>query len=304
MTSGVHMLHYTLDHATSVEPRAALRFQVHPSKAITFGVGLHSRTESIMTYQAQVTDEQGRVVRPNEDLGLTKAAHAVLGYEQMLAEDIQFKAEAYYQHQYGVPVENDVNSSFSLGNWSEWFTTRTLVNKGVGRTMGVEASLEKYYTRGYHFMLTGSVSDARYKPLDGNWYNSRYNMGVVANALAGKEWKLGAATKDHVLSTGFRYSVIGGQYQTPIDLEASIAAGEQVETGRPWSVKGDPIHKLDIVVSYRVGRPKASHEFKLDVQNVLNASTRVYSYYDAQTRTVQGVPQLGLLPVLQYTMRF
>jgi hypothetical protein len=304
MTSGVHLLHYTLNGAAAVEPRAALRWQQRPDQAFTLGVGLHSRTEAIMTYEVEALDDQGNAYRPNQDLGLTRAAHAVLGYERKLTEDIQLKAEAYYQQQYDTPVENDPTSSFSLGNWAGWYTTRPLVNKGVGHTYGLEASVEKFFTRGYHFMITGSVMNASYKPMDGVWYNSRFNMGLVANALAGKEWKLGPATRDRVLLTGFRYSVVGGQYSTPIDLEASIAAGEQQETGTAWSVKGAPVHKLDVVVSYRVGRPKVSHEFKADVQNVLNAQTTVYHYYDDRSQSIKTVPQLAMLPVLQCTLRF
>ena len=58
------------------------------------------------------------------------------------------------------------------------------------------------------------------------------------------------------------------------------------------------------MVSYRVGRPKVSHEFKADVQNVLNAQTTVYRYYDDRSQSIKTVPQLAMLPVLQYTLRF
>ncbi|MEZ4740834.1 MAG: hypothetical protein R2818_16090, partial [Flavobacteriales bacterium] len=149
------------------------------------------------------------------------------------------------------------------------------------------------------------VSSARYKALDKVWHNSRFNLGTIANVLAGKEWKLNAADgKDRTLTGGFRYSVQGGQYSTPIDLEASIVAGSEKEGAPAWSLKADPVHKLDLVVSYRVGKPKASHEFKIDVQNVLNAQTPVYFYFDSRTNTIKDVPQLAMLPVLQYTLRF
>lgn len=304
MTSGVHVLHFGLDEATSIEPRVGIRFQQRRDQAFTFGAGLHSRTEVLMTYLAQDVDTEGNVVQPNTGLGLTKAAHVVLGYDRLLKEDLRFTLEAYYQHLYDVPVENDVHSAFSLVNQSDWFTTRALVNKGVGRNIGIEGALEKYFTHGWHFLATASVSDARYKALDGVWRNSRFNMGTVANVLAGKEWKLGPEGKDRVLTTGFRYSLLGGQYSTPIDLQASIAEGEETETGNPWSVKGPPVHKVDIVLSYRIGRPKASHEFKVDVQNVLNSSTAVYHHYNDRTRSIDPVPQLALLPVIQYTLRF
>ncbi|HEY0976539.1 MAG TPA: TonB-dependent receptor [Flavobacteriales bacterium] len=304
MTSGVHVLHYGLNNATSVEPRIGVRYALRPDRAITAGAGLHSRTEAIMTYLAQDIDAEGRTFRPNRQLGLSKAAHAVLGYEQMLTEDLQFKAEVYYQHLYDVPVENDRTSSYSLSNASGWFTTKPLVNAGVGRNVGVEASVEKFFTKGYHFMVTGSVSEARYKALDGVWRNSRFNMGTVGNVLAGKEWKLGPEGKDRTLTTGFRYSILGGQYATPIDLPASIAAGEEKEGAPVWSIKRDAVHKLDLVVSYRIGRAKVSHEFKADVQNVLNSDTAVYQYFDKRTGTLKDIPQLALLPVVQYTLRF
>lgn len=304
LTSGVHVLYFDLNKAASVEPRLAVRYQVRPDRALTFGTGLHSKTEALMTYMAQDVDGAGNIVRPNGGLGLTRAAHLVAGYEQQLAEDVQMKAEVYYQHLYDLPVENDPTSAFTENNMMEWFTNKPLVNAGTGYNRGVELSVEKFFTRGYHYMVTASYSESKYKALDGKWHNSRFNLGPVGNVLAGKEWKLGPEGKDRTLMAGFRYSVQGGQYYTPIDLQASIAADTEKEGGPVWSEKANAIHKLDIVASYRVGRPKVSHEFKLDVQNVLNAATPVAYYYDSRTNSIQNVPQLALLPVMQYTLRF
>jgi hypothetical protein len=304
LTSGVHVLHYTLNNATSLEPRAALRYQLDTRRAFTLGAGLHSKTESVMTYLVRTTRPDGSVYQPNLDLGLSRAAHAVIGYEHMLTEDIQLKAEAYYQHLYGQPVENNRNSGFWLGNWDGWFTDRDLVNTGTGHNAGIELSAEKFFTRGWHGMATVSVFEARYTAMDGVLRNSRYNLGTVANVLAGKEWKVGGEGKDKVITTGLRYNVMGGQWHTPVDLQASIAAGYNVEGTDPMSFKNDPVHKLDMLVAYRVGRAKVSHEIKADVQNVLNAQTPVYRYYNSRTQRVESINQLAMLPVLQYTLRF
>lgn len=110
--------------------------------------------------------------------------------------------------------------------------------------------------------------------------------------------------KDRTLLAGFRYSVQGGQCSTPIDLQASIAAGSEEEGSSVWSVKGQAVHKVHLVANYRVGRPKVSHEFKIDVQNMLNSNTAVYTYFDSRTDTIMDLSQLGLLPVLQYMLRF
>jgi hypothetical protein len=304
LTSGVHLLHYALNGATSVEPRAALRYQVDASRAFTLGAGLHSRTENVMTYQAQDTDANGQTFQPNRELGLGRAAHAVVGYEQMLNEDIQVKAEAYLQYLYGQPVENAPNSGFWLGNFDGWFTTKPLVNEGLSYNAGVETSVEKFFTRGWHAMATLSVFESKYKAMDDVWRNSRYNLGTVANALAGKEWPIGGEGKNKVLTTGIRYSVMGGQWRTPIDLDASIAAGTQQEGTDVFSLKGETVHKVDMVLAYRVGRARVSHEIKADVQNVANAQTVVYEYYNNRTQRIEPVNQLAMLPVLQYTLRF
>jgi len=178
------------------------------------------------------------------------------------------------------------------------------VNKGTGYNRGVEVSVEKFFTRGYHYLITASYNESKYKALDGQWHNARFNLGPVGNVLAGKEWKLGPEGKDRTLMAGFRYSVQGGQYYTPIDLAASIAADQQKDGGPAWSAKAAAIHKVDVVASYRIGRAKASHEFKIDVQNVLNSATPVYYTYDRRLKTISSVPQLAILPVMQYTLRF
>lgn len=304
LTSGVHLLHYALNGSTSVEPRAAVRYQPTPVRAFTLGGGLHGRTESIMNYLARTTDATGTVIQPNRDLGLSKAVHAVLGYEQLLAEDVQLKAEVYYQHLYDQPVENATGSAFWLGNMQEWFTTKDLVNKGRGFNLGAEIGVEKFFTRGWHGLATASVFQSRYRALDGTWYNARFGLGAVGNVLVGKEWKVGAADKNKVVLTGLRYSMQGGQWRTPIDVQASSEAGYQQEGQPAMSVKGEPIHKLDMVVAYRVGGTRVSHEIKADVQNVLNARTPVQYYYDARSGALKTVDQLAILPVLQYTLRF
>jgi hypothetical protein len=304
LTSGVHVLHYTLNDATSLEPRSALRYQFDTRRAFTVGAGLHSKTESVMTYLVRTTRPDGSVYQPNLDLGLSRAAHAVVGYEFMLTEDVLLKAEAYYQHLYGQPVENDRNSGFWLGNWDGWFTDRDLVNTGTGYNRGLELSAEKFFTRGWHGMSTVSVFEAKYTALDGVLRNSRYNLGTVANVLAGKEWNAGGQGKDKVITTGIRYNVMGGQWHTPVDLQASMDAGHHVEVNNPMSSKNSPVHKLDMLVAYRVGRAKVSHEIKADVQNVLNAQTPVYRYYNSRTERIETINQLAMLPVLQYTLRF
>ena len=91
------------------------------------------------------------------------------------------------------------------------------------------------------------------------------------------------------------------------DLETFAPRGHIVDIAAEVTDFADTaaiMNELDLVISYRVGRPKVSHEFKLDVQNVLSADTTVADYFDRRTGTIKHVPQLPPLPVLQYTLRF
>lgn len=303
--AGLHALYYDLNEEIAVEPRTALRFEPDPTKAISLGIGLHSKAEPLTTYLVQSKLPDGSTAQLNTELGLTRAAHAVMGYEQMLSEVSQLKVEVYYQWLYDLPVAKDSSDTFSSSNTDGWFTDRALVNEGEGFNRGIEVSLERYFANGYHFLVTTSLFESKYRPLDDIWYNTRFNQGVVANVLGGREWTMGEEKgKDRTITLGMRWSFMGGQYRTPIDLQASIAAGEEILSERPWSQQGDPIQRVDLVFSYRVGKPRVTHEYKLDIQNVLNAQTPIYFDYNERSRSIETTDQLAILPVFLYTLRF
>ena len=102
-------------------------------------------------------------------MGLTKSAHAVLGYDWGISRNLRLKAETYYQHLYNIPV-TEQPSSFSLINAGSGFSRLfpdSLVNEGTGHNYGVELTLEKFFSKNYFFLLTGSLFDAKYKGSDG-----------------------------------------------------------------------------------------------------------------------------------------
>ena len=64
-----------LNNRYSIEPRAGVRWAVAPRSTVSFGVGLHSKTEAISTYFAQVKVPDGKTDLLNKNLKLTKSAH-------------------------------------------------------------------------------------------------------------------------------------------------------------------------------------------------------------------------------------
>jgi hypothetical protein len=305
MIGGVHYLQFALNNNNSIEPRFAMKWAVTERQSFNIGVGLHSKLESVSTYLAKRSADDGTFTQPNKDLEISKAAHFVIGYDNQIAPNMNFRIETYYQHLYDVPIENSTASSFSLLNETEGYTTRSLVNEGTGKNYGVELTLERYLHNGLYYMSTVSLFRSLYTAMDGVERKSAFDNYYVANLIGGKEFKVGNTAKHKVLFVNAKLAVIGGKRYSPINLEESINAGtEVIDEVNPFSKKGDDIFRTDFSIGLRRNRKRTTTEWKLDIQNMLNNQTVVGEYYSDETKSIQQNTQLGLLPTISYKISF
>jgi hypothetical protein len=124
MTGGIHVQHFELTKATSLEPRAGLQYRAGQNM-FSLSYGRHSMAEPLSIYFSHPD---------NRELSLTKADHFVAGFSRMLRENLFLNLEAYYQYLSHVPVAPD--SSFSVLNMEmDWFLSDRLVNDGADATM-------------------------------------------------------------------------------------------------------------------------------------------------------------------------
>ncbi|MBV6646307.1 MAG: TonB-dependent receptor [Cyclobacteriaceae bacterium] len=305
LISGLHYLHFTLNGSNAFEPRTGLRWDLNKRQALTFGVGVHSKVESISTYLAKQTREDGTTFIPNRSLKPTKATHYVIGYQHMLNPNTQLKVEAYYQHLFDVPIEDVPGSTFSLLNETEGFVNETLVKEGTGRNYGLEFTLERYFAKGFYYLTTLSLYQSQYTAQDGVERSTAFNGNYVANFLAGKEFRMGKPEKNKVVFFNTKMALIGGSRYTPIDLEASRELGSEVrQDNRPFSSRGDDIFTLNIAIGTRRNKNRTTREFKIDVSNVTNNQGIVNEYYLEATERIERSPQLTFFPNLIYSIKF
>lgn len=303
LVNGIHSQRTSRHQEITIEPRTSLRLQLDSRQALTAGTGVHSSMSSLSNYFAIIQDQMGNSVMPNRNMQLLKARHYVLGYENRLSKNLFLKLEAYYQDLYDVPVEPG-NSSYSLINQTFEFTDRTLVNEGRGRNLGMELTLERYFAEGYYFLVTASLYNSEYKAGGGKWRNSRFNGNYVMNALAGKEYKIGK-NKNNVLGFNVKTSLLGARRIQNIKLEESIAKGFTVyDEDNPFAERGTDVFVLNFAVNYRINKRRVSHEFKADIQNMLNNQATIDYYYNDTTKKIESIKQLALLPVISYTLNF
>ncbi|MCK5468753.1 MAG: TonB-dependent receptor, partial [Cyclobacteriaceae bacterium] len=206
--SGVHFMGTELNDNVAIEPRIGLQWAFTPTQTLSAAFGIHSKMESLVNYFAVHTDDDGNESMPNQNLDFSKARHYVLGYNNMLTGNLLLKAEIYYQDLYNIPVENDPNSSFSLINSVEGYTTRKLINEGTGSNYGLELTLERYFANNYYYMLSSSLFQSKYKALDNIERNTRFNVNYLGNVLFGKEFLLTSrGNKNKVLSINAKFSI-------------------------------------------------------------------------------------------------
>ncbi len=304
LNSGIHYLRYFLNNNNSVEPRLGLIFQLNEKQSLTAGVGLHSRIEPISVYLTNIP-QNGIPEQPNKNLGLSKSLHAVIGYDVSLGENVLLKAEAYYQYLYNIPVGTDLaDNQFSVLNLRYGFVTIPLSNQGKGRNYGLDLTFEKYFTKSYYFMFSGSLYDSRYMTADGKIYNTTFNGNYIFNALAGKEWALDTK-KNKILGVNFRFLYRGGLRYQGIDLAASNIEGQAVYyKNENYTLITPDVYNIDLGLNLKLNRKKYSWVISLDLNNLNNQKAIIGMKYNVYTGTIKYQYDLLLLPIFSVKVNF
>ncbi len=308
MVAGLTALYFGInDHSFSpFEPRLGLTYQLSPKDKFALGLGFHSQIQSPYLYY--YGNQHGKLITENKQMGLTKSKHAVLSYNRSLTANMKMKIETYYQQLSEIPIK--VNpSSFSMINagsgFSRFFADTTLVNEGVGRNYGIELTLEKSFSRGYYYLFTGSIFDSKYKGSDNVWRNTTFNGQYAMNALVAKEFLIKG---NNSLNVGTKITYAGGRWYGKPDLAQSSANQEVIFEERTFNtLKFRDYFRLDLKLNYKWNRPKVTHEFALDIVNVLGVKNILklsWAPDHPSGNPIQEEYQLGLLPVFYYKIDF
>lgn len=288
--------------ANFVQPRLGIRYQINKISSFNFGAGMHSQIQPGYTYFYLL---KGNTKPHNMNMDLTHSNHLVLGYDRILGNSKRIKIETYYQQLSNIPVEVK-SSSFSLANTGSGFSRffpDTLQNTGTGRNYGAEITFEKFFTKGYYYMVTMSVFDAKYKGSDGVSRNSDFNTRYAFNALIAKEWKV---SKRGVLSVGGKITAAGARRYSPMDTLMSRRSREYIEVDAKKNTLtfGSPYRRVDIRISYKVNAKKVTHEFALDLVNVTGRQNILKYSYISEPPYARETYQLGFLPLFYYKLDF
>ncbi len=220
---------------------------------------------------------------------------------------MRFKTEVYYQYLYDVPVEQNSTTGFSMINAFDVYSlnnTNKLVSEGTGQNYGIDMSIERSFADAWYVLATGSLFKSTYQDYYGDEYNTTYNRGHQLNIIGGKEFKV---SRDGRKIVGLNGKVLyaGGMRESPIDINASIAADKTILVSKQYYTKQVPAYyRFDAGVYYKINTKKVTHSIQLDVQNVTNRENFYYSYFDSKAGKVKTENQLGLFPNISYRIDF
>ena len=304
LNAGLHSMFYGLNESFSIEPRLSLSFDASDKSTFSIGYGRHSQLQPIPVYFSKnryATPAENEV---NKQLDFIKADHFAASWDYSINSNSRLKLEAYYQSLSDLAVDPS-DGDFSMINFGAdfGFPNRVgLVNGGSGTNLGLELTLERFLNKGFYYLVTASIFDSKYKGLDDVSRNTFFNSNFVFNVLAGKEFKINDKT---TFTLDAKVVYAGGRRYTPVNLDASIAAGEAVYfEDRILEEQYDPYIKPNLKIGIRRNGEKTTQIFSVDLQNFISRNNVFEKYYDADSERIKTSYQQGFFPDVRYQILF
>lgn len=317
LNAGLHSQYFTLGNAFSpVEPRLGLKFAINEKNTLAIGGGMHSQHHPLYTYTYHQLDGAGNKVYHNIDMDFMRSIHSVISYNAKISKSMQLKTEAYYQYLYDVPVTVQP-SSFSMMNQGSGFARffpDSLQNTGTGRNFGIELTLQKFFDNDFFFMTTFSLYDSKYTGSDGIERNTDFNGNHITNLLAGKEFKFGENDK-HLIALGMKVTYAGGKRYGYVNEVMTDSLKEIIWLDSAYNTRRfKDYFRVDLKVNYTLNTPKTTHEFGLDLVNLLDLFPGTLgqnilglTYTPSDDPNIPSYTeryQLGFLPIFYYKIDF
>ncbi|MBK9190576.1 MAG: hypothetical protein IPM77_03205 [Crocinitomicaceae bacterium] len=311
LNAGLHSQYFSFSNSLSpVEPRIGFKYEINDKNVIAIASGLHAQTHPLYLYTYHLTDTAGNKILHNQNMDFVKSIHSVISYTTNIKGSLQLKSEIYYQYLFNVPVEVQ-SSAFSLLNQGSGFARffpDSLENTGTGYNYGIEFTAQKYFDKSFFFLATISLYESKYVGSDGIERNTDFNGNYITNGLIGKEFKIGP-DKRHTLALGLKVTYAGGKRYGIVDTVATNLQKEIVFLDSSYNeLRFRNYFRLDVKVNYTVNAKKTTHEFGLDLVNLLDTPNILGLTYtpnpDNPSQPYAERNQLGFLPLFYYKLDF
>ncbi len=304
MDIGVAYAHWTGNGSGCIEPRLSLRMELGDRDQLAFAAGQRSQLPAVQNYAATTLWYDSPAAQPTDNMKLVllRAQDLELAYNHAFRPYLRLKAAAFVQQLTNVPVGTPFEAfpnggRYSLANeWDEVYY-QPLVSKGKALNAGGQISLERTVHHDIFYQLNATVFNATYTDDIGKTYDSRWNTGMMGNAVVGKEFVKQKEDRKRTWGVNGRVNGTGGQRYTP----SRTYAGEVLQ---PYSAQYNSTYRVDIRIYLKRERNHHTGMWSLDLLNLTNAKNEAYRYFDDRKGEMVTKYQLGLIPNLSYRIEF
>ncbi len=278
-----------IDKKYYFSPRLSTSYNLDPISSFNFSTGIYYQSPSYIWLNGGM----------NDGLRDIEVKQYVLGYERMLREDIQLKAEVFQKNYSNYPASTlrpylilaNTGAGFSDDNFSS-FALEPLVSKGKGISRGMELSIRKKLSdMPFYGIFSLTLSKAEFTPLDGLEKPGKYDQRVILNLSGGH--KINAWWE---ASMKFRYS--SGSPYTPFRAQGKQYSSEYNSLRLPAN------HSLDLRVDKRWNFSTWTLITYVDIQNVYNRKNITAVRWDPAKNYVDDSSSIGLLPSIGISAEF
>jgi hypothetical protein len=288
---------YFFNYDFCVEPRLGLKWTVSKRSSINVGLGLHSQLQPRQVY---FYEKDG--VLPNKNLAFSKSGQAVLGYDLKIMPNLRFKTEIYYQYLFDIPVIEDIPQESILNAGDGYYSTWDVVfvNKGTGENYGIEITIEKFFHRGYYFLLTGSLYNATYKGYDKVQRNAKFSGNYSLNVIGGYEWKL---WKSLLLSINIKSILLGNKRILPTTIYQR-GMTPILDYSHAYEEKYPLYFRTDLNIAIKLNIKKVAMECFFEMENITNRKNIQGSVYNQSRAAYEYTYQTGFMPMGGFKIYF
>ena len=296
INAGIASTKFGLVDEFTFEPRLGLTWRYSPFASLGLAYGRHTKYEELKTYFYL---NPGNSLR--NELSLSKADHYVASLGFNVTKNLSLTVEGYYQSLFDVPTI--AGTSFSFANYTRlWEVDGPINNNGTGTNVGIDLTLEHIMSKGFYFLLTGSVFDSKYTDAQQLERNTLFNRNWISSLAIGKEFVINGK---NLLGFNANATYMGGGRLTPFFEEESLMTREvQYDENRLYEFQGDPEFWLNAGITYKVNKPKSTRTWGLDFQNAwLTAQQAGYQYNFREDR-IDEEEVFFILPNFYYKIEF
>lgn len=284
------------DHGVP-EPRFIMRWRVDDRHQLMLTAGQRSQMTQLQNYFRTLFPP----LIDNRGIGPIVAQDASFRIERRQGEQLTLSATIFMQQLRKVPLEVNTivtgGTGTSLLNTWEGLAGLQLADVAKGKNQGVELALERRFHRDWFLQVNGTWLEMRYTDDEGKWRSGRWDVGLIANAVAGREWAKQKEVVKRTWGVSGRINTTGGQrYTTTFD-----DPGEQPI---PYGARYNSTFRLDLRVYLKREHEGRTGMWALDLLNATNAQNEAYRYFDQRKGAIVTRYQLGLIPNLSYRVEF